>query len=72
MDMSSPISSVIPSAHGAALAVLARAEEPLSGRAVATLTNGRFGQWRVNEVLGQLADAGLVLRESRPPAKLTG
>ena len=70
MDLSSPISSVIPSAHGAVLAVLARAGEPLSGRRVAALTNGRFGQWRVNEVLGRLADAGVVLREVRPPAKL--
>lgn len=70
MDLSSPISSVIPSAHGAVLAVLARTDEPLSGRRVAALTNGRFGQWRVNEVLGQLADAGVALRESHPPAKL--
>lgn len=70
MDLSSPISSVIPTAQGAVLAVLSRSGEPLSGRRVASLTNGRFGQWRVNEVLGQLADAGIVLRESRPPAKL--
>jgi predicted nucleotidyltransferase len=68
--MSSPISSVIPTAHGAVLAVLARTEQPLSGRRVAALTNGRFGQWRVNEVLGQLAEAGIVLREHRPPARL--
>ena len=70
MDLSSPISSVIPTAQGAVLAVLSRSGEPLSGRQVAALTNGRFGQWRVNEVLGQLAEAGIVLRESRPPAKL--
>lgn len=70
VDLSSPISSVIPTAHGAVLAVLARTTEPLSGRRVAALTNGRFGQWRVNEVLGQLATAGIVLRESRPPAML--
>lgn len=70
MDLSSPISSVIPTAQGAVLAVLSRSGEPLSGRQVAALTNGRFGQWRVNEVLGQLAAAGIVLRESRPPAKL--
>lgn len=70
MDLSSPISSVIPSAHGAVLAVLARTSEPLSGRRVAALTNGKVGQWRANEVLGALADAGIVLREHRPPAKL--
>ncbi len=68
--MSSPISSVIPTAHGAVLAVLARTDQQLSGRGVAALTNGRFGQWRVNEVLGQLAEAGVVLREHRPPAYL--
>lgn len=70
VDMSSPISSVIPSAHGAVLAVLARTSEPLSGRRVAALTDGKVGQWRANEVLGALADAGIVLREHRPPAKL--
>lgn len=70
MDLSSPISSVIPSAHGPVLAVLARTTEPLSGRRTAALTNGKVGQWRVNEVLGALADDGIVLREHRPPAKL--
>ncbi len=69
MDLSSPISSVIPSAHGAVLAVLARAGEPLSGRKVAELTDGKVGQWRTNEVLRALAEAGVVLREDRPPAK---
>lgn len=70
MDLSSPISSVIPSAHGAVLAVLARTTEPLSGRRVAALTDGRVGQWRTNEVLGALSESGIVLREERPPAKL--
>ncbi|MBA3742297.1 nucleotidyltransferase domain-containing protein [Sporichthya sp.] len=70
MDLASPISSVVPTAHGAALFVLARADQPLSGRQIAALTNGRFGQWRINEVLGELADSGIVLREHRPPAKL--
>lgn len=69
MDLSSPMRSVIPSAHGAVLTVLARAGEPLSGRKVAELTNGQVGQVRTSEVLGLLADAGLVLREERPPAK---
>ena len=70
MDLSSPISSVIPSAHGAVLAVLARTHEPLSGRRVAALTDGRVGQRRVNDVLGELADAGIVRCEHHPPAKL--
>lgn len=69
MDLSSPMRSVIPSAHGAVLVVLARAGEPLSGRQVAQLTNGQVGQARANAVLGLLADAGLVLREEHPPAK---
>lgn len=70
MDLSSPISSVVPSAHGAVLTVLARTSEPLSGRKVAELSDGKVGQWRANEILGQLSNAGIVLREHRPPAKL--
>ena len=70
MDLSNPINSVVPSAHGSVLAVLSRTTEPLSGRAVASLTDGRVGQWRANEILGELSDAGIVLREHRPPAKL--
>ena len=70
MDLSSPISSVIPSAHGAVLVVLARTTEPLSGRKVAELTNGKVSQKQANNVLGELSEAGVVLRESRPPANL--
>jgi predicted nucleotidyltransferase len=70
MDLSSPISSVIPSAHGVVLVVLARTTEPLSGRKVAELTNGKVSQKQANNVLGELSEAGVVLRESRPPAKL--
>lgn len=70
MDLSNPISSVVPSAHGAVLVVLARTTEPLSGLKVAELTDGKVGQWRTNEILGQLADAGIVIREHRPPTKL--
>jgi len=70
MDLSSPMRSVNPSAHGAVLTVLARAGEPLSGRKVAELTDGKVGQVRTNEVLRLLAEAGLVLREDHPPAKV--
>lgn len=70
MDLSSPISSVIPSAQGAVLAVLARAGQPLSGRKVADMTQGRVSQPHVNKVLHELAEAGLVLREDHPPAKV--
>ena len=70
MNLSSPIRSVIPSAHGPVLAVLARTAEPLSGRRVAALTDGRVGQRRVNDVLGELVDAGIVRCQRHPPAKL--
>jgi len=63
MDFASPISSVIPSAHGAVLAVLARAGKPLTGRAIAALTEGRVSQSRTNQVLGQLTEAGLALKD---------
>lgn len=70
MDLSHPIDSVIPSAHGAVLAVLARTDRPLSGRRTAELVGGRVAQSRVNTVLRLLTEAGLVLVEEQPPAKL--
>lgn len=70
MDLTHPMQSVIPSAHGAVLGVLARTEEPLSGRRVADLTRPKFTQTRVNDVLQQLAASGIALRESRPPSNL--
>lgn len=68
MNLTYPISSVIPSAHGAVLGVLARTTEPLSGRRIAALTRPRVSQSRVNSVLGQLARDGIAEVESRPPA----
>jgi predicted nucleotidyltransferase len=68
MELANPIQSVIPGAHGAVLGVLARTDLPLSGRRVAELTEPKFSQRRVNDVLKQLAAAGVVLREIRPPA----
>lgn len=70
MNLSSPMTSVIPSVHGSVLAVLARTDQPLSGRAVAALTHGAASQRRVNDVLGALVDAGVVLRERHPPVHL--
>lgn len=70
MDLSSPIRSVIPAAHGEVLAVLARTEEPLTGRRVADLTDGRVSQKGVNLVLRALVAAGLVTADDHPPAKL--
>jgi predicted nucleotidyltransferase len=68
MDIANPMQSVIPSAHGAVLAVLARTDLPLSGRRIAELTQPRFSQRRVNDVLRHLADSGIVLCEKRPPS----
>lgn len=62
MDLSHPIESVIPSAHGPVLAVLASTEAPLTGRGVAALVDGRVSARRVADVLHELADAGLVLQ----------
>jgi predicted nucleotidyltransferase len=70
MNPSNPVSSIIPSAHGTVLGVLARTAHPLSGRRITELADGAVGQSRVSEVLRQLADAGIVLCEEHPPAKL--
>lgn len=70
MDLGSPISSVIPSRHGVVLGVLARTTRPLSGRAVAELSNGRIDQKWASKVLRELAAAGVVIGEDQPPAKL--
>ena len=60
MELSNPISSVIPSAHGAVLAVLAHADAPLSGRQIAKLARGQVQQPRSNDVLRQLSEEGIV------------
>lgn len=70
MDLSSPISSVIPSAYGPVLSALVRAGGPLSGRQVASLAEGQVSRARVNSVLSELAASGLVLREPHPPSIL--
>ena len=70
MDMASPISSVVPSAHGPVLAALVRAGVPLSGRQIAALVEGQVSRSRVNSVLSELAVSGLVLREPHPPSVL--
>lgn len=70
MDLGNPIHSVIPSSHGEVLSVLARTEQPLTGRGVAELTNGRVSQKGTNLALRTLAAAGVVTVEDHPPAKL--
>ncbi len=70
MDLGNPMSSVIPAVHGVVLEVLARSDRPLSGRQAAALVADLAGHRQVNVVLGQLTEAGLVLREHHPPAYL--
>ena len=70
MNLTHPITSVFPGAHGPVLAVLARTYEPMSGRRISALTNGRVGSSRTHQVLAELTEAGVVLCEHRPPAKL--
>ena len=62
MDLSSPMSCVVPSAHGPVLAVLAGTTTPLTGRRIAELTRPRVSQPRVARILRELAAAGLVER----------
>lgn len=70
MDLSSPVSSVIPSSHGPVLEVLERANTPLSGRMVAALVGDRCGHRQVQETLTRLAASGLVLRQVMPSTHL--
>jgi hypothetical protein len=70
VDLRNPIRSVIPSAHGNVLAILARTSQPLSGRRVAELTDGQLSQKGVNLALRALVTAGIVLVDEHPPAKL--
>lgn len=70
MNLSSPIRSVIPVAQGEVLAVLTRTDQPLTGRGVAELTDGRLSQKGTNLALRTLVRAGLVLVEAHPPANL--
>lgn len=70
MDLSFPISSVIPTVDGPVLAVLAGTTTPLSGRQVARLAAGRASQRGVADALARLTAAGIVLRQDRPPSAL--
>lgn len=70
MDLSNPARAVMPSVHGAVLRALAHTDRPISGRALAELVGDQAGYRRVSQVLGQLVEAGVVLRESQPPAYL--
>ena len=70
MDLSNPSEVVLPSVRGAVLRVLAQTTEPMSGRAIAAMAGQQVGYRRASQVLGELAEAGVVLREAHPPAFL--
>ena len=70
MDLTRPMHSVIPSVQGDVLAVLARTQQPLTGRGVAELIDGRASVSGVKVALRALVVSGLVTAEPHPPAML--
>jgi predicted nucleotidyltransferase len=70
MNLTEPISSVIPGAHGRVLYVIARTNKPLTARQVALLTDGGTTKRRANDVLQELTEAGIVLRQDSAPSYL--
>lgn len=70
MDLTRPISSVIPSAYGPVLQALVGAGMPMSSRQLATLVHGSVGRSRVNTILGELTASGIVRCTSHPPSLL--
>jgi predicted nucleotidyltransferase len=67
MNLSSPISSVIPGAKGEVLSILARTTEELTGNVIASLAGGKVSQTGANKALKTLVTDGLVV--SRPAGK---
>jgi DNA-binding transcriptional ArsR family regulator len=70
MNLSDPISDVIPSADAHVLAVLARTTSGLSGRRVAELTEGAVSHVQVSTILKRLVGAGIVHMDHQPPANV--
>ena len=70
MDVSNPLSCVVPSAHGPVLAVLAGTTTPLTGRRISELSHPHVSQSRVARILRELTAAGLVERTSAGSASL--
>lgn len=70
MDLSNPISAVVPGGRGLVLAVLARTTEPLSGRRIAELAGDGVAKTRVSTLLNELVRSGVVLADENPPAVL--
>lgn len=69
MDLSNPVSAVIPTLEGRVLLVLSRASAPLSGSRVATLVPGASNPG-VRKALGRLVEQGTVLAERSSHAVL--
>jgi predicted nucleotidyltransferase len=69
MDLRHPLDVVGRSPQGRTLAVLARTDHPLTGRAVGRLVEG-FSQSTVERALRTLVAAGIVDRSDQPPAAL--
>lgn len=63
MDVANPLRSIAPTVEADVLAVLAGTHAPLTGLRVQQLTGRSYA--RVREVLGRLADSGLVCAERR-------
>lgn len=70
MNLTDPIRSIIPSSHGPILQVLAATTAPLTGRTVASLTDGQVSQRQTSTVLRELVDSGLVTVQRHPPSNL--
>ena len=71
MDMSEPLSCVVPSLDGPVLEVLARSEKPMTGRQVQRVAR-RGSVAGVAKVLERLVSTGLVHRQEVGPAALYG
>jgi predicted nucleotidyltransferase len=68
VDIAEPTRSLSPTLHLAVLAVLARLEQPVSGRGLARRLEGKASQRGVSDVLNYLVAQGLVVREDHPPS----
>lgn len=66
MDVSLPISSVIPSTEGAVFQALSRSTEPMSLSQIHRLIDG-LSMSGVRRTLGNLVNAGVVLASGSPP-----
>lgn len=70
MDLSEPLQSVVPGTQGGVLAVLARAAQPLTGRAIAGFVKDKRSTSGVHYALTRLVAAGLVTRTTVGAAAL--